>query len=751
MTFSKLLTVLMILLMTNFNIVFAEQITGLANVKLCSNCQYWDEEHDGGEYVVIYYVVDSDEPFMKASVDKDISNLNGNANSIIILGSTLGKEIASNRPLTVRYSEKLLIGNRAFRSHSVQLSSSTVTKIKEYVNKYRNLKGFENVVKIPTVIPEVFELILSEVISAEKTSDTRFFIHIKSHGSREFPLISLNKSRIQEMSKIQNQILSAKLDNFYRDLKLSNFGNGKLINYVSTTDQNEYAHLGTSKDPESSNLGSRQSILVPSEKLFSMDILLEILKKFEYKDKILFLLLESCGTKSEKTDFAENLLTKYGPELPPFFFTKTKLAYNNFDWSKITHISEDFSDMPSQTTVNQFNMYLLYFINKSLPNENSKVKSQKRLEVNLPDEEFKQVVIGQNEICAINSSDNLICLRPAILAKNLPLNNFLNLTQVEIDSGVKYQQIVGQCHLTLWRNGPDTSYNQIDYGTCGLTSEGEVRYWASNETISKPFHSNYKFKSIAFGDSHFCGITLSGQMACLGSNFNGEINYEVSRAKNFNGEESKIIEISEDFIKLGKINGYKEVALGYNSSCALTNQNKISCWGSDHVPPHILFMGSLAVPATAPPHFIKPKLAFRKIVKLEYRTCAISISNQLWCWGDNKNFETINRPELWIKEPVLIDQNHRFLDISLGKTTTCAIADDGKNSLWCWGLNKGVIAENQQAVQTWAIDPVQVDQGESYKQISIGENQLCGITTKNKLKCWGDLVGFFSKENTDNN
>lgn len=735
MKYRTILFCLIILLITNF--VFAEQITELANIKLCSNCNNWDEEHHSSNFVIIYYAVDSEEPFMRSSVDKDIFNLNTNARSIIILGSSLGKELASNMPLTLNYSD---------RSHVVPLSFSTTKNIIKLVKKYRKIKGFENVVKIPTAIPEVLELILSEVVAAESDSETRFFLHIKSHGSREFPLISLKKNRIQEMSKIQNKILGMKLDNFNRDLKLSNYGEGKLMNYISLSAQNEYSHLGANENSESGNLGNNKAILGASEKLFSMARLLEIFKKFEYKEKILFLLLESCGTKAVKTYLTENSIVKYSSDLPPFFFAKTKLAYNNFDWSKITHVSEDFSNIPSQTTVNQFNMYLLYFINKYLPSENLKVKSQKKLELTFPSEEFKQVVIGKTEICAINSYDNLTCLRPAYLTKEQPFNNLQNFRFVEIDSGVKYKQLVGQCHLVSWDKGPNSGIKQLDYGTCGLTSEGEVRYWASNETITKSFHSGYKFQSIAFGDSHFCGITLDGQLTCLGSNENGEINFEISSSKNRNGEDFDVIDILEDLTQLGKKNEFKAIALGYHSSCVLTNQNKVSCWGADRVPPYMHFMGSLAIPEGAPPYFIKHELAFKKIAKLEDRTCAISMSNQLWCWGENKNFETVNQPELWIKDPVLVVQNQRFLDIALGKATTCAIADDGKNSLWCWGKNKGVITENQQAVQSWAIEPVQVDPGESYKQISVGENQLCGITTNNKLKCWGDLVGFFCKK-----
>ncbi|XP_020574471.1 putative serine/threonine-protein kinase-like protein CCR3 [Phalaenopsis equestris] len=93
--------------------------------------------------------------------------------------------------------------------------------------------------------------------------------------------------------------------------------------------------------------------------------------------------------------------------------------------------------------------------------------------------------------------------------------------------------------------------------SCGIGNTNQVRCWGSRGSYIESTFLNVSMTSIVAGDSHVCGVTISGLLVCRGSNSSGQLNAPSGDAFEFSG-----------------------LALGLNHSCAIKQPNgTVLCWG----------------------------------------------------------------------------------------------------------------------------------------------------------------------------
>ena len=164
--------------------------------------------------------------------------------------------------------------------------------------------------------------------------------------------------------------------------------------------------------------------------------------------------------------------------------------------------------------------------------------------------------------------------------------------------------------------------------------------------------------------------------------------------------------------------GYSKVTLGHRHGCAIRLDQTIVCWGDD------------SAGQASPPNGQYTDLAAGK-----FHTCAITDTSAIVCWGsDYSSFEIIAHADI-IPTPVYIGQTRppagQFKFIAADEYHTCATYFDDK--LTCWGtLGVSVHSDGKSETDPWPkllTDPIY--------QFSIGGPQTCGITTMNRLVCWG--------------
>ena len=126
-----------------------------------------------------------------------------------------------------------------------------------------------------------------------------------------------------------------------------------------------------------------------------------------------------------------------------------------------------------------------------------------------------------------------------------------------------------------------------------------------------------------------------------------------------------------------------------------------------------------------------------RIAAGDKHTCAISLNNSIWCWGDN-TFSQIGTStfsgdfSLVPIQASALPGSRIAKRIVAGMNHTCVLATDG--TVWCWGDNGygsvGVVGGNQQ-------NPVQVTIGAAATMIAAGGFTTCAVLINDSMECWG--------------
>jgi alpha-tubulin suppressor-like RCC1 family protein len=128
-------------------------------------------------------------------------------------------------------------------------------------------------------------------------------------------------------------------------------------------------------------------------------------------------------------------------------------------------------------------------------------------------------------------------------------------------------------------------------------------------------------------------------------------------------------------------------------------------------------------------------LSFQQISAGQYHTCGITTAGKLYCWGSNSYGQLGNgTTTLNSSRPVAVAGTLQYRWITVGRLHTCAIAIDYR--AYCWGINgSGMLGDGTQGNQRST--PTPVAGGLLFRQVGAGEYHTCGLTTTNKVYCWG--------------
>lgn len=132
-------------------------------------------------------------------------------------------------------------------------------------------------------------------------------------------------------------------------------------------------------------------------------------------------------------------------------------------------------------------------------------------------------------------------------------------------------------------------------------------------------------------------------------------------------------------------------------------------------------------------------IRYRSLTTGTQHACNIASGGIVWCWGMNGNEGRIGSqqtgPEAFSSVPVKLPGNHRFTQISTYARTTCGVRVDSK--VMCWGSNNWGVMGQPSNVATGII-PQEIAGNISFRSISAGADQMCGISVNYMAYCWGN-------------
>jgi alpha-tubulin suppressor-like RCC1 family protein len=259
------------------------------------------------------------------------------------------------------------------------------------------------------------------------------------------------------------------------------------------------------------------------------------------------------------------------------------------------------------------------------------------------------------------------------------------------NSGGQLGQI-GPAQSAVPMRVPDVdSVIQVAVGTafaCALRSAGTGECWGSNNTAQlgngtltgapyfmgapAPISGLKGAAALTAGGNHACALMTSGSVACWGDNEVGQLGPDV------HGMNSDVP------VQIPGLSAVVSVSAGGTSSCALTSDGSVWCWGEN-------VYGQLGAGSTKPPSQPSPVKvsgltgATSVSVGADY-ACATTAARTAVCWGHNAEGTLGNGTMVDSPVPVPVSQLTGVVGIATGDVHACAQLADRTFS--CWGNNE---------------------------------------------------------------
>ncbi len=219
---------------------------------------------------------------------------------------------------------------------------------------------------------------------------------------------------------------------------------------------------------------------------------------------------------------------------------------------------------------------------------------------------------------------------------------------------------------------------------CALSSTKRVYCWGDNSygQLGVKKHSSQdrpvevgalggRVAKIAAGYYHVCALTADGAVECWGDNRYGQLG-DGTRKGSYTP-----VAVS------GLASGVEQIAAGEGHTCVLLRNGSVQCWGKDssgQLGDGDFKLSKVPVAVSGLPGPV------RSLSAGGFHTCAVTMDNNLWCWGDNGRGQLGNMTHDDSARPISVRiPESGALRVSCGKRHTCAVTGDHK--LMCWGAN----------------------------------------------------------------
>ncbi|HEX6307514.1 MAG TPA: Ig-like domain-containing protein [Longimicrobiales bacterium] len=288
-----------------------------------------------------------------------------------------------------------------------------------------------------------------------------------------------------------------------------------------------------------------------------------------------------------------------------------------------------------------------------------------------------------------------------------------------------------------------------DLNACGITATGEAYCWGDNSLgqlgagssvpLSRdpmPVAGGHRFVQISVGLRITCGIATDGLTYCWGTNANGQLGTGTT-----GGFSDQPVPVANS----GAL-GFVEVSVGFFAACA-RGTGGVHCWGGAS------YFGNGTTGAIVPtPTPAAGGANFAALAAGSLYACGLDAAGAASCWGSQTSGELgtgSTTPHL-SPTPVKGGLHFASLDANNNNTvlgTTCAVSTS--NEAWCWGSNReGQLGAPSSETCTFlpggilAYDcssaPIPVSGGLTFSEIAVGLTHTCAVTPRGDAYCWGD-------------
>jgi len=232
---------------------------------------------------------------------------------------------------------------------------------------------------------------------------------------------------------------------------------------------------------------------------------------------------------------------------------------------------------------------------------------------------------------------------------------------------------------------------------------------------------------IAAGERHTCALLDNSTVWCWGAGGSNEL--ANGGVQSFNPVQ----------VPLGAGLTATNLFVGGRVSCALTSDNRLTCWGQNHKGQ--MGNGTTQVNGGVAPTAVSNIPTSFVPVHVDpggRHVCAAATAGAVWCWGDDDRHQlgTAADGAIAVNVPGPVDTVTGARSVATGLEYSCAVGTD--NTVACWGRNNlGQLGRGSLTPATSAA-PVTVTVGAPVARVAAGKAFACALTTAGAVWCWGD-------------
>jgi alpha-tubulin suppressor-like RCC1 family protein len=241
--------------------------------------------------------------------------------------------------------------------------------------------------------------------------------------------------------------------------------------------------------------------------------------------------------------------------------------------------------------------------------------------------------------------------------------------------------------------------------------------------------------SITVGAKFGCGLSSDGAAFCWGINSQGQLGVGDTLGR----PTATAVQTSVRFTS---------IVADFFSTCGLTSAGAAWCWGDNSFGE----LGTGDKVAASTPRAVSGVPPLHLLSSGPIHECGLTATNDRYCWGSNTSGQLGDGGTTARLVPGLVTDTHTYTIVRSSRansilSTTCGI--DAAGDVYCWGYNsKGQLGTGAGAGQTCnsgtltvcVYTPTKVAGVSNAVAIDVGLEQVCALTSKPQILCWGEGV-----------
>ena len=234
--------------------------------------------------------------------------------------------------------------------------------------------------------------------------------------------------------------------------------------------------------------------------------------------------------------------------------------------------------------------------------------------------------------------------------------------------------------------------------------------------------SNLLPRDVTSGTYSGCIVAADGELRCWGIGTNYQLGIGSTSTRTTPATVASNIE-------------FATVESGFYHVCGIDVDLQVWCWGRGGG-------GQIGVGSNNdipyPSHVDSLTEGILQISLSGERTCALTISRQVYCWGSNSDGEIDRSGVSYYNVPRHVQSvsNLTVEGISAAQDHTCAILDNG--TVTCWGQpSQGAMGDNSLSVTSDELRWPHLPSFKSAVAISSGYLHTCALMNDSSVYCWG--------------